>query len=64
MLLSTHVLSEAERLCDRIGIIHHGRVLASGSLEDLQRQTGEEWLEDVFKRVVLATDPAMEAQST
>lgn len=58
VLLSTHVLSEAERLCDRIGIIHHGRVLACGSLEELQRRTGEEWLEDVFKRVVLAAEPA------
>ena len=63
VLLSTHVLSEAERLCDRIGIIHHGRVLACGSLEELQHQTGEEWLEDVFKRVVLAAEPAAESNT-
>jgi ABC-2 type transport system ATP-binding protein len=37
VLLTTQVLSEAEQLCDRIVIIDHGRILASGSLEDLRR---------------------------
>ena len=49
VLFSTHVLSEAERLCDRIGIIDHGRLLASGTADELREQTGERWLEDVFK---------------
>lgn len=49
VLFSTHVLSEAERLCDRIAIIDHGRVLASGSLEELRDEAGARWLEDVFK---------------
>lgn len=52
VLFSTHVLSEAERLCDRIGIIDHGRVLASGTLEDLREKTGERWLEDIFRTCV------------
>jgi len=53
VLLSTHVLSEAERLCDRIGILHGGRLLACGTLEELREKTGKVWLEDVFKALVL-----------
>jgi len=37
ILLTTHHLEEAERLCNRIGIVHRGRVAAEGSLEDLRR---------------------------
>lgn len=58
VLFSTHVLSEAERLCDRIGIIHRGRVLAEGTTAELREATGEEWLEDVFKKVVLGSGEA------
>lgn len=36
ILLTTQVLSEAEELCDKIMIIHHGKTIASGSLQDLR----------------------------
>jgi len=52
ILLSTHLFSEAERLCDRIVIVHEGRVLAAGTLEDLLSRTGEGCLEDAFFRMV------------
>ena len=52
VLFSTHILSEAERLCDRIGVIHAGRMLAVGTLDELRERTGAEWLEDVFKALV------------
>jgi len=52
VLFSTHILSEAERLCDRIGVIDHGRLLASGSYDELAARTGEEWLEDIFRALV------------
>ena len=55
VLFSTHILSEAERLCDRIGIIDDGRMLAVGSLEELRAMTGATWLEDVF-RVLVGAD--------
>ena len=60
VLFSTHILSEAERLCDRIGVISEGRLLAVGTLEELRQRTGEHWLEDVFKALVrgVAPDPA------
>ncbi len=56
VLFSTHILSEAERLCDRIGIIHDGRMLAAGTLDQLRERTGVEWLEDVFKALVEQVD--------
>ncbi len=38
ILLTTHLLDEAERLCQRIGILKHGRILAEGSLAELQQR--------------------------
>ena len=52
VLFSTHILSEAERLCDRIGVIHGGRLLAVGSYDELAARTGREWLEDIFRALV------------
>jgi sodium transport system ATP-binding protein len=57
ILFSTHVMSEAEQLCDRIAIIHHGRILATGTLDRLREATGLHYLEDVFVRYVGAEDP-------
>jgi sodium transport system ATP-binding protein len=52
VVFSTHVMSEAEKLCDRIGIIHNGRLLAEGSLQELRMRYGHEDLEEIFIRVV------------
>ncbi|HEY9788388.1 MAG TPA: ATP-binding cassette domain-containing protein [Candidatus Obscuribacterales bacterium] len=52
IVFSTHIMSEAEKLCDRIGIIHKGRIFAMGTLEQLRKQTGEHYLEDIFLAVV------------
>jgi ABC-2 type transport system ATP-binding protein len=41
ILLSTHILPEVEMTCDRVIIIHRGRVVAAGALNDLARQAGE-----------------------
>lgn len=38
VLFSTHIMEVAENVCDRIGIIYQGRIVAEGSLEDLRRQ--------------------------
>lgn len=38
VLLTTHLLDEAERLCQRIGILKHGRILAEGSLAELRQR--------------------------
>ena len=48
IIFSTHVMSEAEKLCDTIAIVNRGRILASGSLEDHRAATGKHYLEDIF----------------
>ena len=48
ILYSTHTMGEAERLCDRLVVIHGGRLLATGTLNALREATGRERLEEVF----------------
>jgi sodium transport system ATP-binding protein len=52
VVFSTHIMSEAMRLCDRIGIIHNGRMYAEGSVRDILTQTGADNLEDAFIAIV------------
>lgn len=52
VLFSTHIMSEAEKLCDRIGVIHRGTLRAEGTLAELRESTGEHYLEDVFRKIV------------
>ena len=51
ILLTTHDLDEAERLSDRIGILHDGRLVAEGTAEELRARHGATALEDVFMSV-------------
>jgi ABC-2 type transport system ATP-binding protein len=48
IVLTTHYMEEAEELCDRVGIIDHGRLIALGSPSDLRAKYGARDLEDVF----------------
>ena len=50
VIFSTHVLHDAERLCDRITILHHGEVVASGSTAEVRGIRPE--LEDAFLELV------------
>ena len=50
VIFSTHVLHDAERLCDRVTIIHQGRVVADGATADVRR--GYQDLEDSFLTLV------------
>ncbi|MGO9640592.1 MAG: ATP-binding cassette domain-containing protein [Candidatus Acidiferrales bacterium] len=52
VVFSTHVMSEAEKLCDTIGIIDKGRLLAEGSLDDLRSRYRQTDLEEIFVQVV------------
>ena len=52
VIYSTHIMSEVEKLCDVIGIIHGGRLLAEGTLAELRAQQGEQDMEEIFVKVV------------
>jgi sodium transport system ATP-binding protein len=54
IIFSTHILSEVEKLCDRVGIIHRGTLRAVGTLPDLRTRTGKQFLDDIFLSVVEA----------
>src|SRR5579863_4185385 len=52
VVFSTHVMSEVEKLCDQIGIIHGGKLMAEGTLSELRARFGIHDLEDLFVKVV------------
>jgi ABC-2 type transport system ATP-binding protein/sodium transport system ATP-binding protein len=51
VILTTHRLDEAERLCDRFGLLHRGRIVSEGTLTQLRDQTGETNLVDMFLKL-------------
>ncbi len=59
IFLSTHILDMAERLCSRIGIIHHGELVATGSPQELKEKvTSGGTLEEVFLSVTAESEGA------
>jgi ABC-2 type transport system ATP-binding protein len=51
VFVSSHVLPVVEELCDRIGIINEGRLIALGRVEEILEETGSSTLEDAFIEV-------------
>lgn len=52
VIFSSHVMSEVEKLCDRIGIIHNGKLLREGTLAELRSAAGLSDLEEIFVQTV------------
>jgi sodium transport system ATP-binding protein len=52
VIYSTHMMHEVEKLCDRIGVIHGGRLMAEGTLAELRQRTGEQDMEEVFVKII------------
>ena len=52
VIYSTHTMSEVERLCDTVGIIDRGRIVAEGTLDALREQFKEQDTEEMFVRAV------------
>lgn len=52
VIYSTHIMSEVEKLCDTIAVVHGGRLLAEGSHEELKQRTGASDMEQVFLRTI------------
>lgn len=52
VIYSTHVMSEVEKLCDVVGIIHGGRLLAEGTLAQLRERYANQDVEEIFVKAV------------
>jgi sodium transport system ATP-binding protein len=52
ILFSTHIMREAERLCDRVAIMHRGCILAEGTLDELRDQHEQHDLEEMFFQLI------------
>jgi sodium transport system ATP-binding protein len=52
ILFSTHIMREAEKLCDRLAIIYRGKILAEGTLDAVREEHGEQDLEELFFRLI------------
>ncbi len=58
ILFSTHIMREAERLCNRLAILHRGHILAEGTLEELRDRHHERDLEELFFQLISRHDEA------
>jgi len=56
IIFSTHIMREAERLCDRIAIMHRGHILAAGTLPELRDRYEEHDLEELFFHLIQEHD--------
>jgi ABC-2 type transport system ATP-binding protein len=64
ILLSSHFLSEVERVCDRIAIFHRGYLLTTGTLSGLIQQYSAENLEDLFVKSICEFDDTARTHTT
>jgi sodium transport system ATP-binding protein len=54
IIFATHIMSEAEKLCNRIAIVHNGHILTCDTLDRLRQTSGQRYLEDIFVQYVKA----------
>lgn len=52
IIFSSHSMQEVERICDRIVIIHKGKILEEGTIEQLKQKYNKEYMEDIFMLLV------------
>jgi len=64
VVFSTHVMSEVEKLADMVGIIHGGKLLAEGTVEELRHRSGSHDLEDVFIDLLDASEGRTAAEAS
>jgi sodium transport system ATP-binding protein len=56
IIYSTHIMREAEKICDRAAILHHGHILAEGTLDELRDIHQESDLEELFFQLIYQYD--------
>jgi sodium transport system ATP-binding protein len=59
IIFSTHIMREAETLCDRIAILHRGKVLAEGALEEIRALHHQRDLEELFFQLISNKDECL-----
>jgi ABC-2 type transport system ATP-binding protein len=65
ILLSSHLLSQVQQLCDRVGIFSRGRLIAEGALAELATRAGDAdlSLDEVYRRLEAAAEEADDRRS-
>jgi sodium transport system ATP-binding protein len=63
IIFSTHIMREVEKLCDRVAIIHKGRILAEGSVRELEARYRQPDMEELFFDLIskCESEPAVTA---
>lgn len=59
IIFSTHIMREVEKLCDRLGVIHRGRILALGKLDELAEEYRQPDVEELFFDLILQHDESL-----
>ncbi len=59
IVFSTHIMHEAERLCDRVAVMHRGSILAEGSVDELRDRHHERDLEELFFQLISNHDESL-----
>jgi sodium transport system ATP-binding protein len=58
IIFSTHIMREVEKLCDRVAVIHKGRILAMGTVEELKQRYQQPDIEEVFFALIEQSESA------
>ncbi len=58
IIYSTHIMEEAEYLCDRIAVINHGKLKICGTMDELRAATGKQRLRDIFLELLTLGEAA------
>ena len=61
IILCTHRLEQAERVCDRFGLLHEGDLVLEGTMAELTAQTGKKHLVDIFIGLIKHSDSTADA---
>jgi sodium transport system ATP-binding protein len=56
VIFSSHSMSEVEKLCDRIIIIHKGKIIETGTIESLKKKYNNNDMEEIFMSLVGGTN--------
>jgi len=62
IIFSTHIMREVEKLCDRIAVIHHGKILAEGTLSELADRYQQPDVEELFFELVQRREDEVAAE--